>query len=99
MVLHSCASAHQIAPPRRNPYLERLDFNGSEVPSTTELEQLQATRRDPVDMIHASSGSIRFAAFTAVDKIGWKEAGFVKAATIAPRPGDDEAHFPSYGVA
>lgn len=81
------------------PYLERLDFDGSEVPSAGELEQLVATGKDPVDMIHASSGDIRFAAFTASDKIGWQEAGFVKAATIPPRPGDDQAPFPSYGVA
>jgi hypothetical protein len=81
------------------PYLERLDFNGSEVPSAKELEQLEATGKDPVDMIHASSGDIRFTAFTAFDKIGWKEAGFEKVATIAPRPGDDQANFPSCGVA
>lgn len=81
------------------PCLERLDFNGSEVPSTRELEQLEATGKDPVDLIHASSGDIRFAAFTAFDKIGWKEAGFVRAATIAPRPGDDQAPSPGYGVA
>jgi hypothetical protein len=81
------------------PYLERLDFHGSAVPSAEELERLEASGRDPVDTIHASSGNIRFTAFTAYDKIGWKEAGFVKAATIAPRPGDDQAHPPSYGVA
>jgi hypothetical protein len=81
------------------PYLERLDFHGSEVPSATELEQLQAIGKDPVHMVHASSDSTRFAAFTALDKIGWNEAGFVKAATIAPRPGDDQTPFPSYGVA
>jgi hypothetical protein len=81
------------------PYLERLDFTGSEVPSATQIEQLEATGKSPVDMIHASSGEIRFAAFTAFDKIGWQEAGFVKAATIAPRPADEQANFPSYGVA
>ncbi|MGH7514828.1 MAG: hypothetical protein ACREOQ_18125 [Gemmatimonadales bacterium] len=81
------------------PYLERLDFNGSEVPSASELERLEATGKSPVNMIHASSGEIRFTAFTAFDKIGWKEAGFRKAATIAPRPGDDQANPPSYGVA
>jgi hypothetical protein len=81
------------------PYLERLDFNGSAVPSTPELERLEATGKDPVNLIHASSGEIRFSAFTAFDKIGWKEAGFVKAATVAPRPGDDQMPSPSYGVA
>jgi hypothetical protein len=81
------------------PYLERLDFNGSEVPSTRELEQLEASGTDPVGLIHNSSGEVRFAAFTAVDKIGWKEAGFVKVATVAPRPGDDQVPFPGYGVA
>jgi len=80
------------------PYLERLDFHGAEVPSAEELERLEATGQDPVNLIHASSGEIRFTAFTAADKIGWSEAGFVKAAAIAPRPGDDQAHWPSYGV-
>jgi hypothetical protein len=91
----------RIKPHRRGetPYLERLDFNGSEVPSAKELEQLEATGKDPVDLIHASSGDLRFTAFTAFDKIGWKEAGFKKVATIASRPGDDEANSPSYGVA
>ena len=91
----------RVKPHRRGetPYLERLDFDGSEVPSAQELERLEATGKDPVNMIHASSGNIRFTAFTAFDKIGWKEAGFVKAATIAVRPGDDEAHPPGYGVA
>lgn len=70
------------------PYLERLDFHGAEVPAAHELERLAATGEDPV-----------FTAFTAFDKIGWKEAGFVKAATIAPRPGDDQASWPSRGVA
>ena len=81
------------------PYLERLDFRGSEVPSALELERLEATRQDPIDVIHASSDDIRFTAFTAYDKIGWKEAGFVRAATIASRPGDDQAAWPEYGVA
>ena len=81
------------------PYLERLDFNGSEVPSAQELEKLEATGKGPVDNLHASSGEIRFSAFTASDKIGWSEAGFKKVATIAPRPGDDQATWPSYGVA
>ena len=81
------------------PYLERLDYDGVEVPSAKELEQLEATGKDPVDLIHASSGETRFAAFTAFDKIGWQEAGFVKAASLAPKPGDDQAPFPSYGVA
>jgi hypothetical protein len=81
------------------PYLERLDFNGSEVPSAQELEQLEATGKDPVDTLHASSGDIRFTAFTASDKIGWREAGFEKVATIAPRPSDGQANSPSYGVA
>jgi hypothetical protein len=81
------------------PYLERLDFDGSEVPSAEELGQLEATGEGPVDSIHASSGSNRFAAFAAFDKIGWREAGFVKAATTAPRAGDDQTPFPSYGVA
>jgi hypothetical protein len=80
------------------PYLERLDFDGSEVPSARELEQLEATGKDPVNLIHAGSGEIRFSAFTAFDKIGWQEAGFVRAATVAPRPGDDQAPFPSFGV-
>ncbi|HEY7635992.1 MAG TPA: hypothetical protein VH763_10630 [Gemmatimonadales bacterium] len=81
------------------PYLERLDFTGSEVPSAHELEQLEATGRDPVNVIHASSGDNHFTAFTSLDKIGWKEAGFEKVATIPPRAGDDQAIFPSYGVA
>ena len=81
------------------PYLERLDFSGSEVPSAQELEQLEATGKEPVGTLHASSGDIHFSAFTAVDKIGWREAGFEKVATIAPRPGDDQANWPSYGVA
>jgi ribosomal 50S subunit-recycling heat shock protein len=91
----------QIKSHRRGetPYLERLDFNGSDVPSPRELEQLEATGKDPIDMIHASSGEVRFSAFTASDKIGWKEAGFEKVGTIAPRPGDDQANFPGYGVA
>lgn len=81
------------------PYLERLDFHGSEVPSVQELEQLAATGTDPVDVLHASSGDFRFTAFTASDKIGWREAGFEKVATIAPPPDDDHASFYSYGVA
>jgi hypothetical protein len=81
------------------PYLERLDFDGSEVPSARELEALEATGKVSVNTIHASSGDIRFTAFTAFDKIGWKEAGFEKVASIAPRPGDDQVAFPGYGVA
>jgi hypothetical protein len=81
------------------PYLERLHFTGSEVPSAQELEQLEDKSRDPIDNLHASSGDIRFSAFTAADKIGWREAGFEKVASVAPRPGDDQANFPSYGVA
>jgi hypothetical protein len=81
------------------PYLERLDFSGAEVPSPQELEQLEARGNDPVNNLHASSGEIRFSAFTAFDKIGWREAGFEKVATIAPKPGDDQANWPSYGVA
>jgi hypothetical protein len=81
------------------PYLERLDFNGSEVPSAQELEQLEATGKDPVNTLHASSGDNHFTAFTASNKIGWREAGFEKIATLAARPGDDQATFPSYGVA
>jgi hypothetical protein len=80
------------------PYLERLDFRGSELPSAQELERLEAGQ-DAVDLIHASSGDLRFAAFTAFDGIGWQQAGFVKAATIAPRPGDDQMTSPGYGVA
>ncbi len=81
------------------PYLERLDFHGSEMPSARELEQLEATGKDPVDNLHASSGDIRFTAFTAFDKIGWREAGFEKVASTAPKPGDDQVNSPSYGVA
>lgn len=81
------------------PYLERLDFAGSEVPPAQELKRLEATGKDPVGVVHASSGDTRFTAFTAIDKIGWKDAGFQKVATIAPRPGDDQAPSPSYGVA
>ena len=81
------------------PYLERLDFNGSEVPSAQELAQLEATGKDSVNNLPASSGEIRFTAFTAFDKIGWREAGFEKVATIAPRQRDDQAIWPSYGVA
>jgi hypothetical protein len=81
------------------PYLERLDFRGSEVPTAPELERLPAAGHNPTDTIHASSADLRFTAFVAYDKIGWKEAGFVKAATIAPRPGDDQAPWPEYGVA
>ena len=81
------------------PYLERLDFNGSAVPSAPELAQLEATGTNPVNNLHASSGEIRFTAFTGFDKIGWREAGFEKIATIPPRRGDDQAIWPSYGVA
>lgn len=80
------------------PYLERLDYHGSAMPPAKEIEQLRATGQEPVSMIHVSSGEIHFTAFTAADKIGWEEAGFVKAATLAPRPGDDQAHWPSSGV-
>jgi hypothetical protein len=80
------------------PYLERLDFHGSAVPSAEELERLEATGREPANAIHASPDDVRFTAFTAADKIGWEDAGFVKAAAIAPRPGDDEANWPGYGV-
>jgi hypothetical protein len=91
----------RVKPHRRGetPYLERLDFGGAEIPSARELERLEPTGKDPVDRIHASSGDHRFTAFTGFDKIGWKEAGFVKAATIGAKPGDDQAHPPSYGVA
>jgi hypothetical protein len=58
------------------PYLERLDFNGSAVPSVPELAQLEATGKNPVNNLHASSGEIRFTAFTGFDKIDWREAGF-----------------------
>lgn len=81
------------------PYLERLDFNGPAVPSAYELAQLDAAGKNPVNNLHASSGEIRFTAFTGSDKIGWREAGFEKVATIAPRQGDDQAFWPSYGVA
>jgi len=81
------------------PYLERLDFTGSQLPSASELEQLEAGATDTLDTLHASPGEIRFSAFTAIDKIGWREAGFEKVATISPRPGDDQATWPSYGVA
>lgn len=66
---------------------------------TPYLERLEATGAAPIDVIHASSGETRFTAFVAFDKIGWKEAGFEKVAAIAPRPGDDQANFPGYGVA
>jgi len=78
------------------PYLERLEFTGSDLPSPSELEQLEAAG---AETLHASAGDLRFTAFTAIDKIGWREAGFEKVATISPRPGDDEATWPSYGVA
>jgi hypothetical protein len=78
------------------PYLERLDFAGSDLPSASELEQLEAAG---AETLHASAGELRFTAFTAIDKIGWREAGFEKVATISPRPGDDQATWPSYGVA
>ena len=81
------------------PYLERLDFTGSAVPSAAELARLEASGRNPVNTIHASSGEMRFTAFTGFDKIGWREAGFEKVATIAPKQGDDQAMWPSYGVA
>lgn len=81
------------------PILERLDFNGREVPSAREIEKLEATSANPIGLIHAASGEIRFTAFTAFDKLGWKEAGFEKVATIAPRIGDDEANTPSCGIA
>jgi hypothetical protein len=81
------------------PYLERLDFNGSAVPSAQELAKLEATGTDPVNNLHASSGEIRFTAFTGFDKIGWREAGFEKVASIPPRQSDDQATWPSYGVA
>jgi Domain of unknown function (DUF4259) len=91
----------RVKPHRRGetPYLERLDFDGSELPSASELEQLEATGKHPVGPIHASSAEVRFTAFTAADRIGWSEAGFVKAATLAPRPGDQEAPPPSCGIA
>jgi len=81
------------------PYLERLDFNGSAVPLGPELAQLKATGTDPVNHVHDSSSENRFTAFTGFDKIGWREAGFEKVASIAPRQGDDQAIWPSYGVA
>jgi hypothetical protein len=81
------------------PYLERLDFNGSAVPSATELAKLGSTGTNPVNYLHASASEHRFTAFTGFDKIGWREAGFEKVATIAPRQGDDQAIWPSYGVA
>src|SRR5258706_8568008 len=81
------------------PYLERLDYDGSQLPLPEEIERLASTNKHPVDMIHASSGDTRFTAFTAVDKIDWKKAGFTKLATFAVRPGDEQAIYPSYGVA
>jgi hypothetical protein len=81
------------------PYLERLDFNGSAVPSAEELGQLEAAGTDTLDTLHAASGEIHFTAFTAIDKVGWREAGFEKVATVSPRPGDDQATWPNYGVA
>ena len=81
------------------PYLERLNFSGSGVPSVRELEQLDATGKGPAYAIHPSLSDIRFTAFIAIDKIGWKEAGFEKVATIAQRPGDDQAYWPSHGIA
>jgi len=78
------------------PYLERLEFTGSDLPSPSELEQLEAAG---AETLYASAGHLRFTAFTAIDKIGWREAGFEKVATISPRPGDEQATWPSYGVA
>jgi hypothetical protein len=81
------------------PYLERLDYDGSQLPSAEEIEGLVSTNKHPVDMIHASSGDTRFTAFTAVDKIDWAKAGFTKLVTVAARPGDEQAISPSDGVA
>jgi hypothetical protein len=81
------------------PYLERLDYDGSQLPSAEVIERLASTNKHPVDMIHASSGDTRFTAFTAVDKIDWEKAGFTKLVTLAVRPGDEQAISPSYGIA
>jgi len=82
------------------PYLERLDYEGSQLPLVEEIDRLEATTiMHPVDMIHASSGDTRFTAFTAVDKIDWAKAGFTKLVTVAVRPEEEQAIYPSYGVA
>lgn len=81
------------------PYLEHLEFDGSELPTTEELQKLDATDKFMVDLIHASSGERRFTAFTSYDKVDWQAAGFTKVATLERRSGDEQAAYPSYGIA
>ena len=81
------------------PYLERLEFDGSELPAAEELEKLAAADKFMIDLIHASAGERHFTAFTSYDKIDWQAAGFTKVATLARRSGDEQAAYPSYGIA
>jgi hypothetical protein len=99
MVLHSCVSYES-----KRIVAEKLRTLNDSTSVARRCRQHKSwnssvTGMDPVDNLHASSGDIRFSAFTASDKIGWREAGFQKVATLPPRPGDDQANFPSYGVA
>jgi hypothetical protein len=47
--------------------------------------------------VHALSTDTRFFAFVMAG-IDWQRAGFRKVQTIGPRPGDEQAPLPSYGI-
>jgi hypothetical protein len=71
------------------PILEELQFSGFELPSQSELDQLKAVVKSRI----ALGSEPRFSAFIGSGpyKLNWEQAGFRKAASFAPRPGDEEA--------
>lgn len=72
-----------------DPILEELQFSGFELPSQSELDQLKAVVTSNI----ALGGESRFSAFIGAGpyKLNWEQAGFLKVARLAPRPGDQEA--------
>ena len=74
------------------PCVEELEFSGTEVPSPSVLEHLEAKIKNPILMMDT-----QFIALPDAKNAGWQEAGFQKVATIAERAGDKESPFPSSG--
>lgn len=80
------------------PFLEEMQFSGSELPSQSELDQLKAVVKSKLTVMNEQ----RFSAFDGPGPYqgDWEQVGFRKVASFAPRPGDEEANPRGYaGVA